>query len=69
MTFVDDMDAATGALCVLAAFIGIFLGACFKHYLGLDEEKRREFRIIVILVLAASSMAGFGQAFINWVFK
>lgn len=70
MTFVDNMDATTVFVSMLlAAFVGIFLGAGLKHYLSLDEEKRREFRIIVILVLAAGSMAGFGQAFVNWVFK
>lgn len=70
MTFVGDRDATTvfGGM-LLAALVGIFLGACFKHYLDLDEEKRREFRIITILVLAAGCMAGFGQAFVNWLFK
>ena len=54
---------------ILAVFVGMFLGAALKHYLSLDEEKRREFRIIVILVLAAGCMAGFGQAFVNWVLE
>lgn len=70
MTFMDNMDATTVFVSMLlAAFVGIFLGAGLKHYLSLDEEKRREFRIIVILALAAGGIAGFGQVTIDWMFK
>ena len=70
MTFADSLsvtDVVAGFL--LAVLLGLVFGAMFKRYLGLDEENRREFRIIAFLVLTAGWIAGFGQSLIDWMFK